>query len=213
MGQRAAGSLDHFHPGEDQQDHETSVVYCQPKPIPAGVRIPQSQSCGSVLGLLSPVSSRCADSVRPFSPASSLSGHLTEPRSYAPRTPGQQGDSSDPPPKFDPSGIVNGQQQQMEEQLQTYGVPKNHALAGAYPGSEASSPAAMPVMNAAGASRSTELMNLTNTPTGMPLLATAMAPSNFPFIEAPRMANSFNHGVVKLKNVSQLRGPARKDGC
>ncbi|KAM4061229.1 RNA recognition, RNP-1 [Hirsutella rhossiliensis] len=213
MGQQQnAGSQNYFHPVEVQQQHGASlqesgpsVVYCQPKPITSGARIPQSQSCGSVLGMLSPASSRCADSIRangiPFSPASSISGNLTEPRSYAPRTPGQQEVGNDPPPKFDPTGIVNGQQQQNGPHPQIHAVTANQVMAHACPGAEASWPAAMPAMNAIGATRSTELMRLTNTPTGLPLLATAMAPNNFPFIEAPRMANSFNHGVVKLKNI------------
>ncbi|KAF4508796.1 hypothetical protein G6O67_005132 [Ophiocordyceps sinensis] len=150
-------------------------------------RIPQSQSCGSVLGLLSPVSSRGADGFGTnglhFSPASSLSGNLTEPRSYAPRTPASEHVGNSPPPKFDPSGIVN-------ESHAPYVL-----------GLEESSPAMMLAVQDIGATRSTELLTLTNTPTGLPLLATAMAPNHFPFIEAPRMANSFNHGVVKLKNI------------
>ena len=52
--------------------------------------------------------------------------------------------------------------------------------------------------------RSNLLSGLTNTPTSLPLLETAMNPAYFPFVEGPRLAHTVNHGVVKLKNVSWL---------
>ncbi|UNI22415.1 hypothetical protein JDV02_008306 [Purpureocillium takamizusanense] len=65
----------------------------------------ESFSCG-VLGLISPSSSKVGDatgSEYPFSPASS--GNQTEPRNYAPCT-GPSSVTNEPPPKFDPNGIV-----------------------------------------------------------------------------------------------------------
>ncbi|POR35064.1 Uncharacterized protein TPAR_04750 [Tolypocladium paradoxum] len=203
----------------------------------SGPNIPQSHSCGA-FGLVSPASSQCRDGGHdgyPFSPASSKSGNLTEPRNYAPRTSGQPAVCSEPPPKFDPSGLVNGQlhqqqgmngqqqvstgpqyhqpvangqqyQQQAAVPTQAQLTPGGHALVQVYPGPEApvvnysSSLAVVPATEIR-ANRSSELNNLTNTPSGLPLVANAMDPSNFPFVEAPRMAQAINRGVVKLKNI------------
>lgn len=77
-----------------------------------------------------------------------------------------------------------------------------------YPGSEApavsySSSLALVPATEVRANRSSELNSLTSTPSGLPLVANAMDPVNFPFVEAPRMAQAINRGVVKLKNASK----------
>ncbi|KAL7788694.1 hypothetical protein V8C37DRAFT_411521 [Trichoderma ceciliae] len=51
------------------------------------------------------------------------------------------------------------------------------------------------------APRSNKLLQLTNTVTGLPTLAEAMDPSNFPFIEAARLAKPMNWGIIKLRNI------------
>ncbi|KAH7309090.1 hypothetical protein B0I35DRAFT_360210 [Stachybotrys elegans] len=51
------------------------------------------------------------------------------------------------------------------------------------------------------AQRSGKLNALTNTPTGLPTLAMAMDPQNFPFVEGARQMNVRNYGVVKLRNI------------
>lgn len=135
-----------------------------------------------MLGLISPVSS----AHDPFSPASSVSGNLTEPRNYAPRT----GPADDPPPKFDLSGVQGHVQQP---------GPGSQTLVRAYPDPDVENLAVVPA-DVQG-SRSAELSNLTNTPSGLPVPAAAMDPNNFPFVEAPRMAQAINRGVVKLKNI------------
>ncbi|PFH62916.1 hypothetical protein XA68_11235 [Ophiocordyceps unilateralis] len=150
---------------------------------------PQSQSCSTVIGHASPSSSQGRDGGRPsgyFSPASTVSGNLTEPRSYAPRTPGQLAADGGPPPKFDLGGVISDPQPQSDASGQ--------ALAQLRPGLEVA---------AAGTSDgcSAELGGLINTPTGLPLLATALDPDIFPFVEAPRLAQPMNFGVVKLKNI------------
>ncbi|KAL7816584.1 hypothetical protein V8C26DRAFT_82223 [Trichoderma gracile] len=51
------------------------------------------------------------------------------------------------------------------------------------------------------APRSNKLLQLTNTSRGLPTLADAMDPSNFPFVEAARLAKPMNWGIIKLKNI------------
>ncbi|KAL6691861.1 hypothetical protein J3F84DRAFT_397369 [Trichoderma pleuroticola] len=48
---------------------------------------------------------------------------------------------------------------------------------------------------------SNKLMLLTNTETGLPTLADAMDPSNFPFVETSRMAKPMNWGIIRLRNI------------
>lgn len=48
---------------------------------------------------------------------------------------------------------------------------------------------------------SNKLVLLTDTRSGLPTLADAMDPANFPFVESARMAKPMNWGIVKLKNV------------
>ncbi|KJZ75639.1 hypothetical protein HIM_05102 [Hirsutella minnesotensis 3608] len=176
---------------------------------PAG--IPQSQSCGSILGIISPSSSHGADGYRgngyPFSPASSRSGNFTEPRSYAPRASALSTMGNEPPPKFDPNGLLASRQAEPVAPAQLQPVPETLAMIHATTGQEATAWNPEPPSGTALVSqgpqtvRSRELQKLTNTPTGLPLLETAMSQDNFPFIEAPRMAQAVNHGVVKLRNI------------
>ncbi|GJN72181.1 hypothetical protein PLICBS_006253 [Purpureocillium lilacinum] len=210
-------------------------------PIPKSSGIPQSFSCG-ILGLVSPTSSKVGDtagSEYPFSPASS--GNHTEPPNYAPRT----SVDNDPPPKFDPNGIV-GTNVQPAAQIaaaqtgsayttgpvstqhhahaqpvaqgyaaltnsassQPTGAQQQHQqqhhqqLVRLLPASEEPQQTPLTVAPVGdGVARSAELNRLINTPGGLPLLSVALSPENFPFVEAPRMAQPINRGVVKLKNI------------
>ncbi|PHH88238.1 hypothetical protein CDD83_7787 [Cordyceps sp. RAO-2017] len=184
--------------------------------VGATALLPQSQSCGTVLGLDSPASSQRRDGGRAngfsFSPASSLSYNLTEPRSYAPRPSGlQAGGVGAPPPKFDPAGIISGEEQRdvapdqapavpgSQLQQQQHPVPHGYFKTDMMP---VPAPAAVVVPAAEDSEgRSAELSGLLNTPTGLPDLAAALDPSNFPFVEAPRTAQAVNRGVVKLRNI------------
>lgn len=49
-----------------------------------------------------------------------------------------------------------------------------------------------------------ELVSLTKSPPGLPSLASAMDPRNFPFTEASRMTQVQCHGVIKVMNVSNI---------
>ncbi|RDA86414.1 hypothetical protein CP532_6491, partial [Ophiocordyceps camponoti-leonardi (nom. inval.)] len=164
----------------------------QQKPTgkPSASFFPQSQSCSTVIGFTSPSSSHGQDGAGRandyFSPASTASGNLTEPRSYAPRVPGQLVADGGPPPKFDLGRVVGDQQPDAVGQSSLQQAPAE--LCPQPP-------------TAAGEGCSAELLNLINTPSGLPLLATAMDPENFPFVEAPRTAQPMNFGVVKLKNI------------
>ncbi|RCI13026.1 hypothetical protein L249_0202 [Ophiocordyceps polyrhachis-furcata BCC 54312] len=154
---------------------------------PSASFFPQSQSCSTVIGFTSPSSSHGQDGVGRangyFSPASTVSGNLTEPRSYAPRVPGQLVADGSPPPKFDLGRAIN------DQQPDAVGLEQASVELPSQP------------PKAAGEGCSAELLNLINTPSGLPLLGTAMDPENFPFVEAPRTAQPMNFGVVKLKNI------------
>ncbi|ODA78939.1 hypothetical protein RJ55_04529 [Drechmeria coniospora] len=179
--------------------------------------IPQSHSCGAALGLVSPASSQCregiADNGYLFSPFSSKSGTLTEPRNYAPRTSGQSV-VSEPPPKFDLGGLASMHSQQqappmmqnVQCHLQVQPMAGSDGFVQSYPGHEtsvgcSSSLAVVQALDESRGGRSKELSALTSGPAGFPPLSTALHPDNFPFVEAPRMAQAINRGVVKLKNI------------
>ncbi|RDA90263.1 hypothetical protein CP533_4616 [Ophiocordyceps camponoti-saundersi (nom. inval.)] len=146
----------------------------------------------TVIGFTSPTSSHGQDggglANGHFSPASTVSGNLTEPRSYAPRVPGPLVADGGPPPKFDLGHTINDQQHPEDAMEQSSFQEMSTSISSQPP-------------NAANEGCSAELLNLINTPSGLPLLGTALDPDNFPFIEAPRTAQSMNFGVVKLKNI------------
>lgn len=134
-------------------------------------------------------------------------GRLTEPRNYAPRTSGLPV-FNEPPPKFD-LGIrqqpnINTSPTSEKDDNQSSGasqalqpVPEGNSVA------TYSSPQQMALTVGVQPMRSEKLNMLTATPSGLPDLAVAMDPANFPFIESARHAKAMNHGVIRLKNVSQ----------
>lgn len=132
----------------------------------------------------------------------------SEPRNYAPRTAGRAGVSAvmmQPPPKFDLGAAaappVDNERRNMEAQLVRQIVrPFGVRL------SEKTGLSQIPLdrVNTAPlreVGESTKLVLLTDTRSGLPTLADAMDPTNFPFVESARMAKPMNWGIVKLKNI------------
>ena len=144
-----------------------------------------------------------------FSPEAARIINFTEPRNYAPRTNGRP-ITQEPPPKFGLGIVAHGTDQQLRSQdpfksgpgsetaLSVQSPPPVTAVVPYNQYVPPAAPMAMPPQ------RSELLSVLTNTPTRLPLLETAMSPTYFPFVEGPRLAHTVNHGVVKLKNVSWL---------
>jgi hypothetical protein len=141
-----------------------------------------------------------------FSPG--VTTAASEPRNYAPRTAGRAGISPvmmQPPPRFDleaavaPSG--DNEHRNIEAQLVRQIVrPFGVRL------SDTTGLSEIPLdrINTAPlreVQESNKLVLLTDTHTGLPSLAEAMDPANFPFVESARMAKPMNWGIIKLKNV------------
>ncbi|KAH7176673.1 hypothetical protein EDB81DRAFT_773302 [Dactylonectria macrodidyma] len=172
--------------------------------IQAEAGLPQSQSYHSMptlQPLLSPgPTPQHLNGSYGYGLVSETSGRLTEPRNYAPRTSGQPIINS-PPPKF---GLEVTPLSTQNKYDPFFSPPNDRAVIPyLVSGGLASSTtqgslvkAHTPVIQ-----RSLELMTLTNTPSGYPIVEVAMDPSNFPFVDGPRQAKSQNFGVVKLKNI------------
>ncbi|GFP53045.1 hypothetical protein TASIC1_0002022900 [Trichoderma asperellum] len=141
-----------------------------------------------------------------FSPG--VTTAASEPRNYAPRTAGRAGVSPvmmQPPPRFDLGAAVvppaDNEHRNIEAQLvrqivRPFGVRLNDTTG--------LSEIPLDRVNTAPlreVQESNKLVLLTNTPTGLPSLAEAMDPSNFPFVESARMAKPMNWGIIKLKNI------------
>ncbi|KAI9163559.1 hypothetical protein HJFPF1_05176 [Paramyrothecium foliicola] len=139
----------------------------------------------------------------PMSPEFPMSGRLTEPRNYAPRTSGLPA-AQEPPPKFD-LGLA-AQQPQRDIQDPFGGAPSQASLAVQHPMMAGPVVSYQPAptqqtMQYISSQRSEKLNLLTNNGTALPSLNTAMDPANLPFAESARQAQAFNHGVVKLRNI------------
>ena len=176
------------------------------QPQPSG--IPQSQSFQGITSL--PISQDTpkgdgsdGDAGQMFSPNSSQTGHLTEPRNYAPRTSGQTV-TQEPPPKFN-LGMVpyNATGQAEFQDIFYHGNGMNGAGA---PLTVTNPIPASCIPTGSPAQRSDKLRSLLETPSGLPSYSTAMHPDNFPFVESCRKFKAINYGVVKIGNVS-IDGP------
>jgi hypothetical protein len=132
----------------------------------------------------------------------------SEPRNYAPRTAGLPAGVSpvmmQPPPRFDLGSAAppaNTDSSNLEAQLvrqivRPFGVRLNDTTGLSEIPLDRSNNAPMRQIQ-----QSNKLLLLTDTHTGLPTLADAMDPSNFPFVESARMAKPMNWGIIKLKNV------------
>lgn len=141
-----------------------------------------------------------------FSPG--LTTAASEPRNYAPRTAGRAGVSPvmmQPPPRFDLGMVApppadhehrNIEAQLVRQIVRPFGVRLNDTTALSEIPLDRVNTAPLREIQ-----ESNKLVLLTNTPTGLPTLAEAMDPSNFPFVESARMAKPMNWGIIKLKNV------------
>ncbi|UKZ74233.1 hypothetical protein TrVFT333_001894 [Trichoderma virens FT-333] len=176
--------------------------------------IPHSQSLNSLRpseGFSSPSSNmtppqrRSGAHVRGyFSPG--VSTVASEPRNYAPRTAGLPAAINpimmQPPPRFD-LGLVAAPDHDSDRDarivrqiVRPFGVRLNETTELSEIPPDCSNHA--PIMQVP---RSNKLLQLTNTATGLPTLADAMDPSNFPFIESARLAKPMNWGIIKLRNI------------
>lgn len=126
-GRGREGSAGQHAASLDKEEPDTVLGNPVRKTGPLG--IPQSLSCGTVIGGFGAAAQGDGDGGEqrlPFSPASSRSGNLSEPRNYAPRA---GADSS--PPRFDPRGILQGaaqQQQQGQQPVQQQGAGPHRQL-------------------------------------------------------------------------------------
>lgn len=147
------------------------------------------------------------------------SGRLTEPRNYAPRTSGQPIVNA-PPPKFGLDLTHSSPSSSVYDPFTS--SPANRPIVPYYAGGAIASSISQDYTGGAIASsisqgssvqgqalsiepqRSSQLNELTNTPSGYPSINVAMDPANFPFVDGPRQGKPQNFGVVKLKNVRFL---------
>lgn len=134
------------------------------------------------------------------------SGRLTEPRNYAPRTSGQPIVNA-PPPKFGLDLTHSSPSSSVYDPFTS--SPANRAIVpyftgGGIPSSISQGSVVQGQALSIEAQRSSQLNELTNTPSGYPSINVAMDPANFPFVDGPRQGKSQNFGVVKLKNVRFL---------
>lgn len=127
----------------------------------------------------------------------------TEPRNYAPTTVGRAA-AFGPPPKFDLSALTAGSSTSSAAEaafvanLTSLGLQR-HAEAKSSQQSQAQT-AMVPVSKCPQVSY--QLLALTNTPTGLPDLQSALYEENFPFVESARQSFGKNNGVIQLSNVS-----------
>ncbi|KAL7947858.1 hypothetical protein V8C42DRAFT_315906 [Trichoderma barbatum] len=139
-----------------------------------------------------------------FSPG--MSTVASEPRNYAPRTAGLPASINpimmQPPPRFDlslaaaPDDESDREARLVRQIVRPFGVRLSETTELSEIPPDCSNHA--PMMQAP---RSNKLLQLTNTATGYPTLAEAMDPSNFPFVEAARLAKPMNWGIIKLRNI------------
>lgn len=165
-------------------------------PAPSRPLIPQSGSCHSFSTTQqTPRQSGDNGVGYPFSPEESALETQTEPRNYAPRTPGLPA-TQEPPPKFN-IGVIpykaqeNGHDPFVHNQIVSIQAPVYQSLP------VVPAPAPYPPIPI-----SSKLSFLMSTPSGMPSLQMAMDSQNFPFVECGKRATAVNHGVVRMKNVS-----------
>ncbi|KAH6973419.1 hypothetical protein BKA56DRAFT_690540 [Ilyonectria sp. MPI-CAGE-AT-0026] len=131
------------------------------------------------------------------------SGRLTEPRNYAPRTSGQPIVNA-PPPKFGLDLTHSSPSSSVYDPFTS--PPANRAIVpyftgGGIPSSISQGSVVQGQALSIEAQRSSQLNELTTTPSGYPSINVAMDPANFPFVDGPRQGKSQNFGVVKLKNI------------
>ncbi|KAM6480209.1 hypothetical protein HDV62DRAFT_125166 [Trichoderma sp. SZMC 28011] len=141
-----------------------------------------------------------------FSPG--MSTVASEPRNYAPRTAGLPASINpimmQPPPRFDlglavaeaPEHDSDREARIVRQIVRPFGVRLSETTELSEIPPDCSNNA--PMMQAP---PSNKLLQLINTATGLPTLADAMDPSNFPFIESARLAKPMNWGIIKLRNI------------
>ncbi|KAL2209326.1 hypothetical protein CC79DRAFT_1367515 [Sarocladium strictum] len=127
-----------------------------------------------------------------FSPdGSRRNGNMSEPRNYAPRTAGQAA-MQIPPPVFNLDLVAYEPKKPISQEslaLQPMNVP---TMIGEHQ---------VPEKSQSDKGMSDKLRLLTNTLSGYPTLATALAPENFPFVESGKQVRPKNHGIVRLRNI------------
>ncbi|OAQ60636.1 RNA recognition, RNP-1 [Pochonia chlamydosporia 170] len=197
------------------QGHYNHVPFSPPG---AGAGLPISHSFQSASAFLSPGASGrpgCNSSGNEFmpSPEHCRGGTFTEPRNYAPRTSGLPVSvTSEPPPKFDLSvatGVRGSDVGAATGNGNGLSLPESNSSTLPIVSQSAGNAAVVPFIapnyelspDPVRQSRSEQLNRLTATGVGLPVLQTALAPDNFPFIEGARQAVATNYGVVKLKNI------------
>lgn len=141
----------------------------------------------------------------------------TEPRNFAPRTAGSAV-TNEPPPRFALTPMPLGQFQQSNGVMSPpdpFSTPLDPFQAGQLSSvvtpidmssqqqNSALVPYSNPVPENIRALRSRKLNDITAGPTGRPTQDVALHPNNFPFVETALNAQGVQHGVVKIKNVSQ----------
>lgn len=186
----------------------------------------QYTGMGAPIGLLTTSASQNNMLSPPTSAATSESQETfsTEPRNFAPRSTEPTTTGPPPPPQFSLPATpmpVQYQAQVLPQQIVPYQgqlqnghsdpftvapIPEGIQPLQTNPtqASNALTLYSNPVPDHIKALRSAQLNKLTSGPTGRPTLEVALDPKTFPFIDSPRLAAAANHGVVKLKNVSQL---------
>ncbi|KAL6871372.1 hypothetical protein J3F83DRAFT_714278 [Trichoderma novae-zelandiae] len=139
-----------------------------------------------------------------FSPG--VTTAASEPRNYAPRTAGLPASINpimmQPPPRFDlglaaaPDHEIDREACIVRQIVRPFGVRLSETTElSEIPLDFSINAPVMPPPS------SNKLLQLTNTATGLPTLADAMDPTNFPFVEAARLAKPMNWGIIKLKNI------------
>ncbi|OPB38644.1 hypothetical protein A0O28_0017500 [Trichoderma guizhouense] len=204
---------------EASSDHRTSLQRMADTGFEQHVRpsfIPHSQSLNSLQpgevfsspsSDVTPPQRRSGAPVRGyFSPG--MSTVASEPRNYAPRTAGLPASINpimmQPPPRFDlglavaeaPEHDSDREARIVRQIVRPFGVRLSETTELSEIPPDCSNHA--PMMQAP---PSNKLLQLINTATGLPTLADAMDPSNFPFIESARLAKPMNWGIIKLRNI------------
>lgn len=141
--------------------------------------------------------------------SSSVPGHMTEPRNYAPRTSGPL-TNLPPPPRFNlniaPKASGNTTKDPFVAPIS---APSNDLIPfPRLPSAEVQQAMVTSYTQDIQAERSEKLRNLLDTPSGMPTYEAAMNPAFFPFVDGPRQARPHTFGVVRLKNVSHCESPS-----
>lgn len=132
-----------------------------------------------------------------FSPSSSMTGPSTEPKNYAPRTSGQPA-MQQPPPKFNLDVVAyKGGSNTTDPFVATYSSAGSSQLQ-----TVTSSQVAGLPMSDGRLQPSEKLAALLGPNSALISFQRAMQPDFFPFGETCRTGKAINHGVVKIRNVS-----------